>query len=133
MSGPHPVVYVSLLAVLLFGAALLLPENGISGYVLEPSCGELGCVELCDTSCSEPGMACCPTAWGTGVCDYPESCGKIQEYADRMSLTQYQDTVRERPAPISSDWARFVIPLVVVLGLTAWIVRSGRSRKRLLR
>ena len=137
MSGPHPVVYLAVITLVLFGTALLLPSNDLTGFVAqEPSCGALGCSELCDVgsaSCSQSGMVCCATAWGTGVCDYEQDCAIVNEYSQRMSLTQYQDTVREEPSPVSSDWARFLVPLVVVLGLAVWAVMSARSKKRPLR
>ncbi len=135
--GPHPVVYLGALVVLLLGAAMLLPDNGLSGYVLkEPTCGELGCTQLCDEAapvCADAGETCCPTRWGTGVCDLAANCEVISSYSDRMSLTQYQDTVREAPASVMQDWARVLGSIAVVMGLAVWVVLHGRSSKRILR
>jgi len=134
MSGMHTAVYLSILVVALFGAALLFPDNGISGYVIrEPSCGALGCSELCDVdgvACSDTNEVCCSTSWGSGVCGLEQECAMITTYSERMSLTQYQDTVRETPGAVSGSWARFVFPLVVVLALATMVVLQGRDRKR---
>ncbi len=130
----HTSIYFAVVAIALFGAALLFPDNGISGYVIrEPSCGELGCSELCDVGgavCSDTNEICCATDWGSGVCGLESDCSTIAEYSERMSLTQYQDTVRETPGAVSGGWARFVFPLVVVLALATMVVLQGRDKKR---
>lgn len=113
------------MAVLLFALAIIIPSNHLTGNVVqEGTCKGLGCVELCEqgtdaaqSTCGS-GLVCCPTQWESGVCDYDVNCGRIREYSLFQSLETYQDSVRERPQQF--DMQRFILPLVLVLGIIAY-------------
>lgn len=109
--------------LLLIGLAILVPSNTLTGHIVQSnSCKGIGCVELCDIdapACGE-GLSCCPTQWNTGVCDYEVNCEKIREYSLYQSLEMYQDSVREQPAQI--DTSRFIIPLLLTLGILVYFI-----------
>ncbi|MBR9700774.1 hypothetical protein GOV11_02825, partial [Candidatus Woesearchaeota archaeon] len=99
--------------------AFFLPGNPITGNVIledTATCGALGCLELCDEDpdCGTEDMVCCSTGWDSGVCDYNHNCETIATYSTHQSLEEYQDTVREEPSPISLNWQRFFLPILVI-------------------
>jgi hypothetical protein len=69
-----------LIAVIaLITSASLVGQMTYTGNILTGgSCGPLGCLQVCDTAddCVS-GLACCPSSWGTGLCDKASSCESI--------------------------------------------------------
>lgn len=128
MSRWHGPAVLAVLALFLVGLAMFLPGNAITGNVVQDrTCGELGCLELCDydagNACSAEGTTCCYTHWDAGVCDYAFNCETVREYSLHQSLEAYQDSVRERPAPVDMGFRRFLLPLLLtfaIIGYFAW-------------
>ena len=119
------------MTVLLVGVAVMLPQNGLTGHIVqEGTCKELGCVELCDqdmeNTCTDDTV-CCPTHWNSGVCDYQVNCEQIREYSLYQTLETYQDGVREQPSSIDTRWNRFMIPLLVTLVIIGYFVAKRRD------
>jgi hypothetical protein len=108
-------------------AALLFPSNSLTGNIIrEPPCDGVGCVELCEVGASacERGTTCCYTHWDTGVCDYPGNCERIREYSLYQTLPTYIDSVRQEPRDVTLSWGRFFLPLMLILGLTIYLIRK---------
>jgi hypothetical protein len=103
--------------------AIFIPSNTLTGHIVqEGTCKGLGCVELCSEqmTCGE-GLTCCQTHWDSGVCDYETNCEVIRQYSLYQSLETYQDSVREKPSPITGD-TYFIIPLAIVLLIIAYFI-----------
>ncbi len=120
------IIFIGAFIFFLVGLNHYMPDNAITGNVIRDdvgTCDGLGCFELCDydsDTCQMPGETCCFTHWESGICDIPSSCDKIREYSLYQTLETYQDSVRERPAPISTEWKGFWIPIILVLAMLAF-------------
>lgn len=127
------IVFICALVLLLIGLAVFLPSNSLTGNTIHSqTCGELGCVELCDydaaNTCSAEGTACCFTHWESGVCDYEFNCERIREYSLHQSLEAYQDSIRERPAPVDTGFSRFLLPLLVTFAIICYFAWKRKDQ-----
>lgn len=112
-------VFILGLAVLLIGLAMFLPDNEITGKVVD--CPD--CVALCesDDQCVG-GRVCCGTHWDSGVCGYANECEDVREYSLYQSLDLYEDTVRNKPPAVFAGWGPFFLPMLIVLSIVVYFV-----------
>jgi hypothetical protein len=125
-------IFVGALIALLIALSVWIPQNALTGKVVQDPCADGTCLELCELdggTCSREGTVCCFTHWETGVCDYSANCERVREYSLFQPLELYRDTIQNPPPP-ERDWGRFLFPLLLTVACVAFLVRQWRAGAR---
>jgi hypothetical protein len=122
MKDPELTLLTAVVMLIVFSS--LLGKMTATGNILHSeTCGPLGCVEACDTTqdCSSE-LTCCPTSWGTGLCDKAENCDTISIYSRTHAMTGNEAPRQYIPENVQDQQGSLFVPLAMIGMSTLFIV-----------
>jgi len=133
----YPELTLLVAVVMLIASAAVLGGVTSTGNILQgQNCGALGCLKMCDvdSDCGQ-GSQCCPSSWGTGLCDKPESCNTIAIFTrtHQADATDPANILQNPDAQINNSAIAVLIIMIAISAvfIILWFVyRVPEQRMR---